>query len=64
MSTPRSTTEQLAADENLEMAAYSNFILRGLDEQSAREAASLMTSFVWLVSMLAERAPSGEVRNV
>ena len=65
MSTPRSTTAQLEADERLETAAYSNFILRGLEEQSAHEAAALMTSVVWLVTMLVERATNGngEVRR-
>ncbi|GMR22396.1 MAG: hypothetical protein BMS9Abin37_0744 [Acidobacteriota bacterium] len=42
--------QQYDADDKLESAAFSAFVLRGLHEDQAKEAAALLTSFVWLLS--------------
>ena len=52
------TTQQYDADDKLESAAFSAFILRGLNEDQAKQAAALLTSFVWLIGAVLTKAPA------
>ncbi len=54
------TTEQYDADDKLETAAFSAFVLRELHEDQAKEAAALLTSFVWLIGALLTKEPPAD----
>jgi hypothetical protein len=45
---PRPTRELELADDRLKSALLSRFILAGLSERDAQEAANLVSGFVWI----------------